>query len=284
MKVADFGLARAYADGKATQAGGVQGTVQYLSPEQIRGEPADPRSDLYSLGIVDVRAPDRQAAVHRRDGHEHRVQAPVGPRAEAVVRRRQRRPRSWTGSSCRRPTATASSGPRAPLEMRRDLESIAAGLPAARSLAAVAGDMPEVSGDGAVTERVPLVASTTQTIPRAERTKRRRMPPVHRHPVAGPRARRHGVGRVDLLIPHHADVPPLDRHPRRRREVEPHRPGVQGEDRRRRRLPPEHPGGKRCEHRSRARNDAREGRDRHAGAVVGSEAGARSRPGRQDDP
>ena len=52
MKVADFGLARAYADGKATQAGGVQGTVQYLSPEQIRGEPADPRSDLYSLGIV----------------------------------------------------------------------------------------------------------------------------------------------------------------------------------------------------------------------------------------
>ena len=35
VKVADFGLARAYADGKATQAGGVQGTVQYLSPEQI---------------------------------------------------------------------------------------------------------------------------------------------------------------------------------------------------------------------------------------------------------
>ena len=34
VKVADFGLARAYADGKATQAGGVQGTVQYLSPNR----------------------------------------------------------------------------------------------------------------------------------------------------------------------------------------------------------------------------------------------------------
>ena len=52
VKVADFGLARAYADGHQTQAGTVTGTVQYLAPEQIRGEPADPRSDLYSLGIV----------------------------------------------------------------------------------------------------------------------------------------------------------------------------------------------------------------------------------------
>ena len=51
-KVADFGLARAYADGTTTQAGTVTGTVQYLAPEQIRGEPADPRSDLYAVGIL----------------------------------------------------------------------------------------------------------------------------------------------------------------------------------------------------------------------------------------
>ena len=51
-KLTDLGLARAYADGRATQTGTVTGTVQYLAPEQIRGEPADPRSDLYSLGIV----------------------------------------------------------------------------------------------------------------------------------------------------------------------------------------------------------------------------------------
>jgi serine/threonine-protein kinase len=52
VKLTDLGLARAFADAKNTRAGSVTGTVQYLAPEQIRGEPADPRSDLYSLGIV----------------------------------------------------------------------------------------------------------------------------------------------------------------------------------------------------------------------------------------
>lgn len=53
IKVADFGLARAYADSYVSQAEGtVTGTVQYLAPEQIQGEPADPRTDLYALGVV----------------------------------------------------------------------------------------------------------------------------------------------------------------------------------------------------------------------------------------
>ncbi len=53
VKVADFGLARAYAESRVTQAPGtVTGTVAYLAPEQIRGDPADPRTDLYALGIV----------------------------------------------------------------------------------------------------------------------------------------------------------------------------------------------------------------------------------------
>ena len=53
VKVADFGLARAFADSRVSQAPGtVTGTVQYLAPEQIEGMPADPRTDLYATGIV----------------------------------------------------------------------------------------------------------------------------------------------------------------------------------------------------------------------------------------
>src|ERR671919_2587184 len=53
VKVADFGLARAFADARISQAPGtVTGTVQYLAPEQIEGQPADPRTDLYATGIV----------------------------------------------------------------------------------------------------------------------------------------------------------------------------------------------------------------------------------------
>ena len=54
VKVMDFGIARALDDSATTmtQSQGVVGTVQYLSPEQARGEQVDMRSDLYSAGCV----------------------------------------------------------------------------------------------------------------------------------------------------------------------------------------------------------------------------------------
>ncbi|HYT74928.1 MAG TPA: serine/threonine-protein kinase, partial [Vicinamibacterales bacterium] len=60
VKVLDFGLAKfttplahdAHTATVLTQDGAVTGTAPYMSPEQIRGEPLDPRSDVFSFGCV----------------------------------------------------------------------------------------------------------------------------------------------------------------------------------------------------------------------------------------
>jgi eukaryotic-like serine/threonine-protein kinase len=52
VKVADFGLARAQAAAGHTRAGLLIGTVAYLPPEQVTGDSAGPRGDVYSAGVV----------------------------------------------------------------------------------------------------------------------------------------------------------------------------------------------------------------------------------------
>jgi serine/threonine-protein kinase len=53
VKVMDFGIARALTGaGGGTTTGTVLGTAAYLSPEQAESRPVDPRSDVYSLGVV----------------------------------------------------------------------------------------------------------------------------------------------------------------------------------------------------------------------------------------
>src|SRR5688572_19545745 len=58
-KVADFGIAKAAVDGDAdatrmdhTATGHVLGTVAYMAPERLAGQPATVQSDLYSVGVV----------------------------------------------------------------------------------------------------------------------------------------------------------------------------------------------------------------------------------------
>jgi len=52
LKVTDFGVALVGSARPLTEKGVIMGTVQYISPEMVMGEAADPRSDLYSLGVV----------------------------------------------------------------------------------------------------------------------------------------------------------------------------------------------------------------------------------------
>ena len=52
VKLADFGIAKAAEQSDITKVGSVLGTAAYLAPEQARGEPAGPASDMYALGVV----------------------------------------------------------------------------------------------------------------------------------------------------------------------------------------------------------------------------------------
>jgi serine/threonine protein kinase len=93
IKILDFGLARqvteAVADGATATADGtapgmVLGTAGYMSPEQVRGQTVDTRSDVFALGAGAVRNADRPPRVPPRfarrndDGDSQRTSAGAG--------------------------------------------------------------------------------------------------------------------------------------------------------------------------------------------------------------
>ena len=51
-KIMDFGIARVRASDIKTQTGAILGSPKYMSPEQVASQPADYRSDIFSLGVV----------------------------------------------------------------------------------------------------------------------------------------------------------------------------------------------------------------------------------------
>src|SRR5271166_3621023 len=101
IKLLDFGLAKQavrLSEGDATKAlteqGQILGTLQYLSPEQLHGQEADARSDLFSFGCVlyelltGQRAFDGQSAASVTAAILEREPAPldVSPPLERVIR------------------------------------------------------------------------------------------------------------------------------------------------------------------------------------------------------
>ena len=99
VKVADFGIARIVEeDDVATgEPGEIVGSARYMSPEQLRGEDATPRSDVYSVGVLlyhcltgrppfsgDVRSLARQH-MHKDPTPPRRLNKRVTPGMEAVI-------------------------------------------------------------------------------------------------------------------------------------------------------------------------------------------------------
>jgi serine/threonine-protein kinase len=167
VKVADFGLARALAAARVSHAPGtVTGTVQYLSPEQIEGQAADARTDLYSVGIVLYEllvgkvpfSGETSLAIAYKHLRE-RVPPPsasnpmVPPSLDRVVLSATERDRDRRTSDAR--------------SMRAELNRAAAELPPAASLPELVAQVPPA-------EEVPADRAATVTIPRAESPKNRR--------------------------------------------------------------------------------------------------------------
>ncbi len=52
VKITDFGIAKALSETRMTETNQVIGSVQYISPEQAKGQNTDERTDIYSFGIM----------------------------------------------------------------------------------------------------------------------------------------------------------------------------------------------------------------------------------------
>jgi WD40 repeat protein len=75
--IVDFGLAKAPMHPTVTQPGELIGTLRYASPEQVRGEEFDKRSDIYSLGVTLYEMVTRKPAFPTEVGNQILAAEPV---------------------------------------------------------------------------------------------------------------------------------------------------------------------------------------------------------------
>jgi len=80
----DFGLAVSELDAERSRSGSIVGSLHYMSPEQVRGQKVDARSDLYSLGITLYEILTGQLPIKGNSQYEimdgHLRQQPAPPR------------------------------------------------------------------------------------------------------------------------------------------------------------------------------------------------------------
>jgi predicted Ser/Thr protein kinase len=85
IKILDFGLAKLGAS-ELTRSGTVMGTPHYMSPEQLRGQKADARADVFSLGAIFYEILSGQRAFENQPMHE--VLARLRDREPVALRKR----------------------------------------------------------------------------------------------------------------------------------------------------------------------------------------------------
>ena len=188
IKVADFGIARILEedDVEEGEPGEIVGSARYMSPEQLRGEEATPRSDLYSVGILlyhcltgrppfsgDVRNLAKQH-VHETPTPPRRLNKKISPGMEAVILKAlAKNPAHRYGSAAgmlddieglpgdgRAPTSAARPSPGRPETARRRWNRGRLALASALALLLLAGgggalaaergylDLPALAGGG----------------------------------------------------------------------------------------------------------------------------------------
>ena len=110
----DFGLAKGPAYTVLTKPGQVMGTLDYLAPELIRGEPGTPLTDVYALGCLAFECATGKAPFADKGlfevGLAHLEEPPPDPSAE--------RPGALAGLRGRSPVRTRERPRAAPRERR----------------------------------------------------------------------------------------------------------------------------------------------------------------------
>jgi serine/threonine protein kinase len=195
VKLADFGIAKAAEQSDITKVGSVLGTAAYLAPEQARGEPAGPASDMYALGVVAYqllagRLPYDAASL--TDLARLQESGPP-PRLDEIA----------PGVSPALAAAVARALHRDPDQRYVDAGEMETALrDGLRGRAPAAAEKFATEADTAAT-RMLTGTSATRAMPRTSQAPpRRRLEPIDEPPTAAPRPRR--------------AAPPPSRRPRRR--------------------------------------------------------------------
>ena len=74
----DFGIARSLESHGMTQSGALMGTLEYMSPEQAKGEQVDARSDIFTLGLIFYELLTGKVAIQSGNRNGDDVQADAG--------------------------------------------------------------------------------------------------------------------------------------------------------------------------------------------------------------